>query len=137
LLARFRFQSRALTECGLPFGALRTMFGTHRHPAIRPDNSEATMVRLFTQSEAADLLRLSERTLERLRLKGNGPKYVKAGRAVRYREVSRSKGMNTSIVISGYIRAKSITWYLTNCGKVGISCPEITGYSNLHSWAKS
>jgi predicted DNA-binding transcriptional regulator AlpA len=43
------------------------------------------MVRLLTQPEAADLLRLSERTLERLRVSGSGPKYVKAGRSVRYR----------------------------------------------------
>ena len=44
------------------------------------------MLRLLTQSEAARVLRLSERTLERLRLQGGGPLYVKAGRAVRYRE---------------------------------------------------
>jgi excisionase family DNA binding protein len=44
------------------------------------------MVRLLTQSDAAKLLRLSERTLERLRLQGGGPLFVKAGRAVRYRE---------------------------------------------------
>jgi excisionase family DNA binding protein len=44
------------------------------------------MVRLLTQSDAAKLLRLSERTLERLRLTGGGPLYVKAGRSVRYRE---------------------------------------------------
>jgi excisionase family DNA binding protein len=45
------------------------------------------MLRLLTQPEAARLLRLSERTLERLRVAGGGPLYVKAGRAVRYREV--------------------------------------------------
>jgi len=44
------------------------------------------MVRLLTQSDAAKLLRLSERTLERLRVTGGGPKFVKAGRSVRYRE---------------------------------------------------
>jgi excisionase family DNA binding protein len=44
------------------------------------------MVRLLTQSDAAKLLRLSERTLERLRLQGGGPPFVKAGRSVRYRE---------------------------------------------------
>jgi excisionase family DNA binding protein len=44
------------------------------------------MLRLLTQSEAARVLRLSERTLERLRLQGGGPLYVKAGRSVRYRE---------------------------------------------------
>ena len=44
------------------------------------------MVRLLTQREAALALRLSERTLERLRVAGGGPRFVKAGRAVRYRE---------------------------------------------------
>jgi excisionase family DNA binding protein len=44
------------------------------------------MIRLLTQRQAANLLCLSERTLERLRLQGGGPLYVKAGRAVRYRE---------------------------------------------------
>lgn len=43
-------------------------------------------MRLLTQREAADVLRLSERTLERLRVQGGGPPYVKANRAVRYRE---------------------------------------------------
>jgi len=41
-------------------------------------------MRLLTQSEAAQLLRLSERTLERLRLTGGGPKFIKAGRRVLY-----------------------------------------------------
>jgi excisionase family DNA binding protein len=44
------------------------------------------MLRLLTQREAATLLRLSERTLERFRVQGTGPVYVKAGRLVRYRE---------------------------------------------------
>jgi excisionase family DNA binding protein len=42
-------------------------------------------IKLLTQSEAADLLRLSERTLERLRLTGGGPKFARMGRRVRYR----------------------------------------------------
>jgi predicted DNA-binding transcriptional regulator AlpA len=44
------------------------------------------MLRLLTQRKAASLLRLSERTLERLRVTGRGPIYVKTGRFVRYRE---------------------------------------------------
>jgi excisionase family DNA binding protein len=44
------------------------------------------MLRLFTQGEAAELLRLSVRTLERMRVSGTGPSYVKAGRSIRYRE---------------------------------------------------
>jgi predicted DNA-binding transcriptional regulator AlpA len=40
---------------------------------------------LLTQREAAKLLRLSERTMERLRVSGDGPKFVKAGHSIRYR----------------------------------------------------
>ncbi len=41
---------------------------------------------LLKQAEAARVLGLSERTLERLRVRGTGPRFVKAGRLVRYRE---------------------------------------------------
>ncbi len=41
----------------------------------------------LTQGEAAKLLRLSSRTLERQRLDGTGPLFVKAGRRVIYRVV--------------------------------------------------
>lgn len=37
------------------------------------------------QHEAAALLRLSERTLERFRVTGFGPPFIKAGRRVLYR----------------------------------------------------
>jgi excisionase family DNA binding protein len=40
---------------------------------------------LLTQREAAEELRLSERTLERLRLTGEGPKFIRMGRSIRYR----------------------------------------------------
>ena len=39
----------------------------------------------MTQAEAAELLRLSPRTLERLRVIGTGPRFAKAGRRVLYR----------------------------------------------------
>jgi predicted DNA-binding transcriptional regulator AlpA len=41
---------------------------------------------LLNQREAAAMLRLSERTLERMRLLGTGPRYVKASRLIRYRD---------------------------------------------------
>jgi predicted DNA-binding transcriptional regulator AlpA len=41
--------------------------------------------RLLNEIQAADLLRLSCRTLQAWRSQGVGPEYVKAGRAVRYR----------------------------------------------------
>jgi predicted DNA-binding transcriptional regulator AlpA len=40
---------------------------------------------LLLQREVAALLRLSERTLERMRVTGGGPRFVKAGRRVAYR----------------------------------------------------
>jgi excisionase family DNA binding protein len=58
------------------------------------------MLRLLTQPEAARLLRLSERTLERLRVAGGGPLYVKAGRAVRYREADLEAWIAARVVSS-------------------------------------
>src|ERR1700720_130221 len=40
---------------------------------------------LLTQQEAAEATRLSQRTLERHRLTGTGPKFVRLGRRVLYR----------------------------------------------------
>lgn len=40
---------------------------------------------LMTGREAAALVRLSERTMERHRTAGTGPRYIALGRAVRYR----------------------------------------------------
>ena len=55
---------------------------------------------LLTQSEAARRLRLSERTLERLRLQGGGPRYVKANRSVRYREADLEAWVTARVVSS-------------------------------------
>jgi hypothetical protein len=41
---------------------------------------------LLTPIDAATALQISVRTLERLRVSGFGPVYVKAGRLVRYRQ---------------------------------------------------
>jgi predicted DNA-binding transcriptional regulator AlpA len=40
---------------------------------------------LLDQRQAADYLHVSTRTLERLRVSGDGPAYVKLGHLVRYR----------------------------------------------------
>jgi excisionase family DNA binding protein len=55
---------------------------------------------LLTQAEAARWLRLSERTLERLRLQGGGPRYVKANRSVRYREADLEAWIEKRVVNS-------------------------------------
>ena len=41
---------------------------------------------IFDTREAAARVRLSKNTLERFRVQGTGPAYVKLGGAVRYRE---------------------------------------------------
>jgi excisionase family DNA binding protein len=46
----------------------------------------AIMDRVLTQKEAAALLGVSPRTLERLRLTGRGPMFTRLGRMVRYRQ---------------------------------------------------
>ena len=56
------------------------------------------MQTLLTQREAAAQLRLSQRTLERFRVSGGGPTYVKAGRLVRYREQDLEKWIVSRIV---------------------------------------
>jgi excisionase family DNA binding protein len=56
------------------------------------------MVRLLTQSDVAKLLCLSERTLERLRVSGGGPHFVKAGRSVRYREADLEEWITERVV---------------------------------------
>jgi excisionase family DNA binding protein len=43
------------------------------------------MLAMLTQSECAELLCLSERTLERFCVSGVGPKFVRMGKSVRYR----------------------------------------------------
>ncbi|MFV0490178.1 MAG: helix-turn-helix transcriptional regulator [Vibrio fluvialis] len=45
--------------------------------------------RLLTTTEAADVLRLSNRTLERYRVTGGGPRYIKLGPGKRARVVYR------------------------------------------------
>jgi predicted DNA-binding transcriptional regulator AlpA len=44
--------------------------------------------RLLMVSEAADFLRLSQSWLAKSRMRGDGPPFVKIGRAIRYRESS-------------------------------------------------
>lgn len=56
------------------------------------------MQTLLTQREAAARLRLSQRSLERYRVSGSGPTYVKAGRLVRYREQDLEKWIASRVV---------------------------------------
>jgi excisionase family DNA binding protein len=55
---------------------------------------------LFTQAEAADHLRLSERTLKRWRVSGSGPAFVKLGRRVLYRKLDLEEWIASRVVHS-------------------------------------
>ena len=50
-------------------------------PTIRDDQMQP----LLTQRQCAEALALSERTLERFRVNGIGPKFVRMGKSIRYR----------------------------------------------------
>jgi Helix-turn-helix domain len=53
---------------------------------------------LLTASEAARALRLSERTLERLRYSGLGPKFIKLKRRVLYQQSDLSDWATSHVV---------------------------------------
>jgi predicted DNA-binding transcriptional regulator AlpA len=55
---------------------------------------------LRTQAETAELLRLSERTLERWRVVGGGPVFCKLGKRVLYRQADLEKWIASHVVNS-------------------------------------
>jgi excisionase family DNA binding protein len=55
---------------------------------------------MLTVLDAAAYLRLSRRTLERLRVSGLGPKFVKCGRSVRYRQSDLEEWIAARVVRS-------------------------------------
>jgi predicted DNA-binding transcriptional regulator AlpA len=55
---------------------------------------------LLTQREAALALRLSERTLERLRVQGVGPRYVKLKKRVLYQQSELDRWIAARVVRS-------------------------------------
>lgn len=54
---------------------------------------------LLTEVQAADVLNMSVRTLQAWRLKGTGPSFVRAGRAIRYRRRDLESWMEANTVI--------------------------------------
>ncbi len=54
---------------------------------------------LLTEIDAANLLRLSTRTLQAWRLREVGPAYLRAGRAVRYRRRDIAAWIDANIVV--------------------------------------
>ena len=55
---------------------------------------------LLTQREAASVLRLSERTLERMRVSGTGPKFVRLNTSIRYRQQDLAAHVAARVVSS-------------------------------------
>lgn len=56
--------------------------------------------RLLTAKDAASLLRLSPSWLAKARMRGNGPPYVKLGRAIRYSEAALLHWMKSRVRLS-------------------------------------
>lgn len=70
----------------VPAATSHTSLATHiEHPHDDVSSSPA----LLTTSEAARIVRLSPRTLERLRVSGQGPRFTKAGPGKRARVLYR------------------------------------------------
>lgn len=55
---------------------------------------------IITTKEAADYVRLGKPTLERFRISGNGPAYVKLGGAVRYRKADLDSWLESRLTHS-------------------------------------
>jgi predicted DNA-binding transcriptional regulator AlpA len=74
---------------------------------------------LLTQKDAARILGLSVRTLERHRLAGTGPRYARLGHLIRYRECDLAEWVRGSICTStshfdvsadGRASSKTLKW---------------------------
>ena len=63
-------------------------------------------VNFLTTPEAAEVLRLSPRTLERMRVAGNGPRFMKAGRGTRSRVLYKLEDL-TSWLEGGVFQSTS------------------------------
>jgi hypothetical protein len=63
-------------------------------------NSTTDHDALMTEVQAADVLRLSIRTLQAWRTQRSGPSFVRAGRAIRYRRRDLNAWMDANTVSS-------------------------------------
>jgi len=64
--------------------------------SARTDEADA----LLTEVQTADLLNISIRTLQAWRVRGGGPRFVRAGRAIRYRRRDLLTWMEQNTAIS-------------------------------------
>lgn len=53
---------------------------------------------LLNTAEAAEVVRLAVATLEKMRTQGQGPRFVKLGRAVRYRRIDLEDWIASSVI---------------------------------------
>lgn len=58
-------------------------------------NLPAAPLLFLTTIEVADILRISRRTLERMRVEGTGPRYIKVGPGKRSRVLYRQQDVET------------------------------------------
>jgi len=66
------------------------------YPLRNPVDIDALLAEVY----AAELLGLSSRTLQAWRIKGIGPAFVRAGRAIRYRRRDLIAWMDANTVVS-------------------------------------
>lgn len=64
---------------------MRPGSGPEQTEASRPSGDDGSVDPLLTETQAAAILRVSPRTLQGWRHRGEGPPYAKLGAAVRYR----------------------------------------------------
>jgi excisionase family DNA binding protein len=69
--------------------------GTKR--AAKPEKTEEPVSRLLTVSEAAHALGVSISTLNKLRVQGGGPRFVRIGSSVRYRQSDLAEYVESNV----------------------------------------
>ena len=63
------------------------------HKNVLPQKPEAPSFVLLTPKEAAKLLKVSVSWLAKARMRGDGPPFIKVGRAIRYSEAALMQWM--------------------------------------------
>lgn len=62
--------------------------------------TKVTNMTVLNTNEAANYITLAAGTLERLRVQGSGPRYLKLGRSVRYRQTDLDQWMESRLTNS-------------------------------------
>jgi predicted DNA-binding transcriptional regulator AlpA len=75
--------------------------GTAEVAAVKKIQHNASRGRTLREAEAAEMLKVSMKTLPAWRSRGQGPAYVKCGRAVRYLETDLDSYLESHRVVPG------------------------------------